>query len=73
MKTEHLEAVANGPPLPKLAHNRRDAAALLGISCASLDRLVQRGLLRPSRALKKPIFAHSELERFLHETTGAVE
>jgi hypothetical protein len=64
---------ANSQPLRKLAHNRREAAAMLGISAASLDRLVQRGLLKPSRALHKPLFATSELERFLHETTGAIE
>jgi hypothetical protein len=57
-------------PLPKLAFNRREAAAMLGISAASLDRLVLRGLLKPSRALHKPLFAVSELERFLRETTA---
>jgi hypothetical protein len=57
----------------KLAHDRREAAAMLGISPASLDRLVQRGLLKPSRALHKPLFAVTELERFLRETTGSTE
>ena len=46
---------------------------MLGISPASLDRLVQRGLIKPCRALHKPLFAVSELERFLRETTGAIE
>jgi hypothetical protein len=59
--------------LPKLAYDRRESAAMLGISPASLDRLVQRGLLKPSRALHKPLFAISELERFLRETTGSLE
>jgi hypothetical protein len=73
MQLKHLEAAANGQPLPKLAYNRREAAAMLGISPASLDRLVQRGLLKPSRALHKPLFAVTELERFLRETTGFTE
>jgi hypothetical protein len=60
-------------PLPKLAYNRQEAATMLGISPASLDRLVTRGLLKPSRALHKPLFALSELQRFLNETTGAIE
>lgn len=64
---------ANSQPVQKLAHSRREAAAMLNISPASLDRLVQRGLLRPCRALHKPLFAVSELERFLRETTGSVE
>lgn len=67
------DTATNGRPLLKLAHDRREAAAMLGVSPASLDRLVQRGLLRPSRALHKPLFAVSELERFLRETTGAIE
>ena len=53
------------PALQKLAYNRRESATVLGISTASLDRLVQRGLLKPSRALYKPMFAVAELERFL--------
>jgi hypothetical protein len=57
----------------KLAFSRREAATMLGISPASLDRLVVRGLLKPSRALRKPLFAISELERFLRETTASIE
>jgi hypothetical protein len=64
---------AGSRSLQKLAFNRREAAAMLGISPASLDRLVVRGLLKPSRALHKPLFAISELERFLRETSGSIE
>jgi len=71
MKTLGENQMTSGA-LPKLAYDRREAAAVLGISPASLDRLVQRGLLKPSRALYKPLFAISELERFLRETTGVV-
>ena len=56
--------------LPKLAYDRRESATMLGISPASLDRLVQRGLLKPSRALHQPLFSVKELERFLRETSG---
>lgn len=72
MKTVDENRTAN-TILPKLAYGRRDAATMLGISPASLDRLVQRGLLKPSRALFKPLFAISELERFLRETSGSIE
>lgn len=56
----------------KLAYSRREAAALLGISCMSLDRLCHRGLLNPSRALRRPLFTEVELLRFLSETQGGL-
>jgi len=41
----------------------------LGCSIDSIDNLVKRGLLHPSRALRRPLFSVSELERFLRDTT----
>jgi Helix-turn-helix domain len=55
---------------PKLALTRVEAADALNISPATLDRLVKRGLLRPSRALRRPLFSIAEIERFLRETTS---
>jgi Helix-turn-helix domain len=57
---------------PKLALTRVEAAEALDVSPATLDRLVKRGLLRPSRALRRPLFAIVEIERFLRETTSEV-
>ena len=57
----------------RLALTREEAAAALGISIPTLDRLVQRGLLRPSRALRRPLFPVPEIERFLRETANSVE
>ncbi len=57
---------------PKLALTRVEAADALNISPATLDSLVKRGLLRPSRALRRPLFAIAEIERFLRETTAEV-
>jgi hypothetical protein len=54
---------------PKLALNRIEAAAAIGVSPATLDRLTLRGLVRPSRATRRPIYSVKELERFLKETT----
>jgi hypothetical protein len=56
---------------PKLALTRVEAADALNISPATLDRLTQRGLLHPSRALRRPLYAVDELKRFLTETTGS--
>ena len=53
---------------PKLGFTRVEAAKILGISAATLDRLVCRRLLFPSRATSRPLFPLWELERFLRET-----
>jgi len=57
---------------PKLALTRVEAADALNVSPATLDRLVRRGLLRPSRALRRPLFSIAEIERFLRETSTPV-
>ena len=53
-----------------LALNRKQAANAIGISVVTLDRLVARGLLRPSRGCRRPLFSIRELERFLQITTS---
>jgi len=57
---------------PKLALTREEAGESLGISAITVDRLAKRGLLRPSRATRRPLYPVWELERFLKETTGAL-
>jgi hypothetical protein len=57
--------------VPKLALNRIEAAAAIGVSPATLDRLTVRGLLRPCRVTYRPIYWVGELERFLKENTKA--
>jgi hypothetical protein len=59
--------------VPKLALNRVEAAQALGQSLASIDRLTKRGLLRPSRATRRPMYPVKELERFLVETSNTGE
>jgi hypothetical protein len=59
---------SNAGPI-KLALTRNEAAAALGISPITIDRLTQKRLLSPSRATRRPLFALIELERFLRETT----
>jgi len=58
---------------PKLALSRTEAAQALGVSPITIDRLALRGLLRPCRATRRPLYAVEELRRFLAETTGSVE
>lgn len=65
-----MEKQFNPPPgqLPKLALSREEAAQALGVSEPTLDRLAARGLLRPSRATRRPLYAVAELQRFLRDT-----
>jgi hypothetical protein len=56
------------PAARRLGYGRIESARLLGISPATLDRLVERGLLKPSRALRRPLFTEKELLRFLEDT-----
>jgi DNA-binding transcriptional MerR regulator len=58
----------SSPPV-KLGLNRIEAAKSLGVSPATLDRLAQRGLIRPCRATYRPIYWVKELERFLKENS----
>ena len=58
---------------PKLALSRVEAAHALGVSPITVDRLASRGLLRPSRATRRPLYSVQEIQRFLSETTGSVE
>jgi len=56
------------PHVRRLGYGRIEAAYLPGISPPSIDRLVARGLLKPSRALRRPLFTEEELLRFLSDT-----
>jgi hypothetical protein len=54
----------------RLALTRHETAKALGVTPITVDRLVARGLLRPCRALRRPLFPLPEIVRFLKETTG---
>ncbi|MGC3988552.1 MAG: helix-turn-helix domain-containing protein [Chthoniobacteraceae bacterium] len=57
---------------PRYAFTREEAAKVLGISPATIDRLTKRGLLNPSRATRRPLYPSAELQRFLRETTAEI-
>ena len=59
-------------PTPKLALTRVEAARAIGQSAVTIDRLTKRGLLRPSRATRRPVYPVWEIERFLRETSEGV-
>jgi predicted DNA-binding transcriptional regulator AlpA len=56
----------------RLALTAKETARALGISDVTLWRLQKRGLIRPSRALRTPLFSLSEIERFLKDSAGSL-
>lgn len=54
----------------KLAYTRDEAAAQLGLHPITISRLTERGELRPSRATRRPLYSHEELQRFLRDTAS---
>lgn len=57
------------PDLPKVGLTKRQAAQVLGVSEKTIERLVTRGLLKPSRALRTPRFWMKSLIQFLEATS----
>ena len=57
---------------PKLALTRAEAAKAIGQSTVTIDRLTKRGLLRPSRATRRPVYPIWEIERFLRDTSEVI-
>ncbi len=49
-----------------------ETAQLLGISRRSIYRLIARGLIGRSHALRKIIIPRSEIEKFLSKTTEGI-
>lgn len=46
----------------------KEAAAVIGVSYVTMHRLLARGLIKSSSALRTKLIAKSELERFLKES-----
>ena len=53
---------------PRLAYSTQEVAAMLNISTKTVRRLVCRGLLKPSRALRHLRFSREEVQHFLATT-----
>lgn len=53
----------------RLAFSVKETAELLGVSDKTVRRLINRRLLRPSRALRTHLIPRKEIERFLEQTT----
>jgi excisionase family DNA binding protein len=68
---QNVQLPDEGRP-PRLAYTVKETAEILGISQPTVYRLLARGLLRSSLALRNKIIARSEIERFLKDTSRAV-
>ncbi|MHC1763589.1 MAG: helix-turn-helix domain-containing protein [Verrucomicrobiia bacterium] len=55
--------------LPRLAYSMRETAEILGVDYITVHRLLKRGLLRSSSALRTKVIPLVEIERFLTATT----
>jgi len=53
----------------RMALTRYELSRTLGISVSQIDKLTKRGLLRPSRATRRPLYSVEEIRRFLRDTT----
>ena len=53
------------PALPKLAYSMQETADVLGISYFTVHRLIKRGLLKSSTAIRHKLIPVTEIERFL--------
>jgi Helix-turn-helix domain len=52
----------------RLAYTMRETAEILGVSYITVHRLLKRGLLKNSKALRHKTIPATEIERFLKET-----
>jgi len=62
-----LPAAAQGSR--KLAYSNKEVAGILGISNTTLWRLRALGLIQPIPGLRRIVFSHNEVERFLNTST----
>lgn len=56
--------------LPRLAFTMAETAEILGVSYITVHRLLKRGKLRASDAIRNKVIPRTEIERFLRESTS---
>ena len=52
-------------PVARLALTTQETADALGVDTVTVWRLTKRGLLKPNRATRRPLYPISDIERFL--------
>ena len=66
--TLELKAGPSGEGSARLAYSMQETADLLGVSYITVHRLLKRGLLKSSQALRHKIIPRAEIERFLKDS-----
>jgi len=66
--TASQNQTANTDPLPRLAFTMRETAEILGVSYITVHRLLKRGKMRASDAIRNKVIPRTEIERFLKES-----
>lgn len=56
--------------LPRLAFTMKETAEILGVSYITVHRLLKRGKLRASDAIRNKVIPRTEIEKFLRESTS---
>ena len=55
----------------RLMLNKEDTAKLLSMSTETVDRLAKRGILKPNRKTRRPLYSIYEIIRFLQDDSLA--
>jgi len=69
-KPEHANCTTakTSEKLPRLAYTMRETAEILGVSYITVHRLLKRGKLRASDAIRSKIIPRAEIDRFLRDS-----
>ncbi len=59
---------ATAATLPRLAYTMRETAEILGVSYITVHRLLKRGKMRASDAIRNKVIPLTEIQRFLRES-----
>jgi excisionase family DNA binding protein len=68
MENNVLNQNSDNASLPRLAYTMAETAKILGVSYITVHRLLKRGHLKSSKALRHKLIPASEIQRFLRET-----
>jgi len=70
MSEKKRSSKPSDPPAQAALKLKPAAVYLGGLSKPTMYRLVERGLLKPNRALRHLTFAKTELDRFIRDNTS---
>ena len=59
---------ATADSLPRLAFTMKETAEILGVSYITVHRLLKRGKIRASDAIRNKVIPRTEIERFLRDS-----